>query len=96
VSEQRQKTGGRQKQATTADSRNICGPQIRRARQQRHPRLLLADLSALVRAEGVMLDLVALSKIERGQREVTDFELKAIAASLNLPIKVLVDEQDPV
>jgi transcriptional regulator with XRE-family HTH domain len=96
VAKTRIKTGGRQPSAPADTPKNICGANIRIARRQRQPKLLLAELSALVGAEGIRLDVNALSKIERGQREVTDIELKAIAAALNRSIKWIVNELDTI
>ena len=67
---------------------------MRKARRANQPPLTQADLAARVRDLGVPLNFNAVSKIERGVREVLDYELKAIGEALNVPLKWLLDEKE--
>lgn len=68
---------------------NIVGANIRQARRGHIPRVTQDDLAARLQALGVGLGQVAISKIERGHRPVTDTELAAISIALNVPIQEL-------
>jgi transcriptional regulator with XRE-family HTH domain len=69
--------------------KNICGQQIRTIRRQQQRTLV--DLSAeLDIGFGLKLDRSTLGKIENGVRQVTDIELLAIAAALQVEIEALL------
>ena len=65
-------------------SRNIIGKRVREARRRLNPPLTQDQLSGRLAAEGVQLDRVALAKVEGGLRSAFDFEVKALAAVLNV------------
>jgi hypothetical protein len=65
-------------------SRNIIGKRVREARQRLDPPLTQDQLSGRLAAKGVQLDRVALAKVEGGLRSAFDFEVKALAAALNV------------
>ena len=62
--------------------KNIAGPRIRDARQAHKPPLTQDQLSAKLARLGVPIDRAGISKIENGDRQVCDFELKALARLL--------------
>jgi hypothetical protein len=66
---------------------------MRKARRDTDPRVSQADLSARVEAYGVRLNRASVSKIELGDRTVTDFELRALAAALAVSVGWLVNEE---
>lgn len=61
-------------------SLNICGSNIFRLRKKEKPRMSQRKLADQLQLAGLDLDKNAISKIEAGQRFVTDIELKAFAA----------------
>jgi HTH-type transcriptional regulator, cell division transcriptional repressor len=62
------------------------------ARKTAKPPVTQADLAARLQIQGIKLDRVAISKIETGYREVTDFEVNAVAKALGVPINWLFGE----
>lgn len=74
--------------------RNLVGPRVREARQQQRPRLTQQELAARLQVAGFPLDRVAVAKIEIGLREVTDIELVALAAALQVSAGWLLREPD--
>ena len=74
--------------------RNISGPRIRQARLKAG--LDQIDLVAACDVEfGLTFTQSNISEIERQRREVKDFELKAMALILDVPLEWLLDN-DPV
>ncbi len=73
--------------------RNICGDIVRRERLAR--RLSQARLAAKMQMTGVTIEQDAISRIESGERLVTDYELRAFANIFNLPVEALfLPEED--
>lgn len=60
--------------------KNICGSRVRELRQKK--RLSQAALAAKMQTEGVIMEQDVVSRIEAGDRLVTDYELRAFAAIL--------------
>lgn len=60
-------------------SLNICGSNISRLRKNEKPKMSQRKLADQLQLAGLDLDKNAISKIEAGQRFVTDIELKAFA-----------------
>ena len=50
------------------------------------------DLVARLQVLGLMVDQSTLSKIENGQRPVTDIEVAALAKALKVPVSWLFEE----
>jgi len=71
-------------------SRNIIGPNVRKYRLLKS--LTQEQLTARIQIKGIDFDRTMLSKIETQIREVLDYEIKAIAESLNIPIEYLFQE----
>jgi HTH-type transcriptional regulator, cell division transcriptional repressor len=74
--------------------KNIIAQKMKEARKQAQPRVSQADLAARVEAYGVHIDRLGIGRIEAGTRTVLDFELRAIAAALYVPISWLVGEEE--
>lgn len=70
--------------------RNISGKRIAEARSLAAPPLTQEDLSARLALIGVQMDRAAVAKVENNLRRVLDFELKAIAAALNVKVDWLL------
>ena len=73
---------------------NIVGHRMRIARAMKKPPMSQKDLLAKLQTEGVDISQSTLSKIENGDRHVTDIELKTIAKVLKVSILWLMDESD--
>lgn len=68
--------------------RNISGDRIHQARTAR--RLSQADLAARMQINGVNIEREAISKIETGDRFVTDYELMMFAKVFGVSMDWLV------
>ena len=72
---------------------NVSGVHVRRLRESM--RLTQEQLAARLQIEGVQINQKAVSRIESGLRIVTDYELKALAAVLNVdPSSLLAGAED--
>ncbi len=69
---------------------NVCGPKIKALRRKR--KLSQEQLAAQLQVSGVMLDQRALSRIERQERFLADFELREIAHILRVSADELLRE----
>lgn len=72
---------------------NLCGGRIRRAR--RAQTWSQQQLAACVSGHGVVLDQGAISRIESGGRNVSDYELVALARCLSVSISYLCFGANP-
>jgi len=70
--------------------RNIIGPHVRKARKA--SKITQKDLVAQLQVLGIKIDQAGLSKLENGNRPVTDIEVVAIAKALKVPISQLLEE----
>lgn len=73
--------------------RNIVGPRVRAARRRLTPRLTQAALAVRLQVAGFNIDRAGVAKIECGYREVTDYELVALAKALGISAAWLLDEE---
>ena len=74
--------------------KNIIGNRIRKARQDAKPPLTQSDLVARLQLEGLRdIDQPIVSRIEKGERLVTDYEIKAIAKALKVSVGWLLNEK---
>lgn len=73
--------------------KNVTGPRIRAARVWHSPPLSQAELAACVTKRGVHLDQGAISRIEHRTRNLSDYELVAIARCLKVPVAWLCGQQ---
>ncbi|MDD6160758.1 MAG: helix-turn-helix transcriptional regulator [Oscillospiraceae bacterium] len=70
--------------------KNISGDRIHQARTAM--RLSQADLAARMQVNGVTIEREAISKIETGDRFVTDYELMVFAKVLNVSLEWLISQ----
>ena len=71
--------------------KNVSGERIHQARTAM--RLSQADLAARMQLNGVTIEREAISKIETGDRFVTDYELMVFAKVLNVTMDWLVEQE---
>lgn len=70
--------------------KNISGDRIHQARTTM--RLSQADLAARMQVNGVTIEREAISKIETGDRFVTDYELMVFAKVFNVSMEWLIGQ----
>ncbi len=75
--------------------RNIVGSRVRQARLANKPRITQKELVARLQVLGMMIDQSGLSKIENGQRPVSDVEVIALAKALKISPLLLLQEHGP-
>ena len=74
--------------------KNIIGNRIRKARQDAKPPLTQSDLVARLQLGGLKdIDQPIVSRIEKGERLVTDYEIKAVAKALKVTVGWLLNEK---
>ena len=71
--------------------KNICGDRIRMARLEK--RLSQTDLARLLQLEGVPMEQDVISRMEMGDRLVTDYEVGTIAEVLDVPVLWLLGKE---
>ena len=71
--------------------KNISGDRIHQARTAM--RLSQADLAARMQVNGVAIEREAISKIETGDRFVTDYELMVFAKVFNVSMEWLIGQE---
>lgn len=69
--------------------KNVVGPRIRELRRERDERTSQEELVARLQADGIDIDQSALSRIENGERLVTDIEILALCRALSVSIEDL-------
>jgi transcriptional regulator with XRE-family HTH domain len=75
-------------------TKNIVGSRVRQARKIAKPRITQLDLVARLQLAGLSIDQSGLSKLENGQRPVTDIEVAALAKALRVSVAWLLGETD--
>jgi len=73
------------------EKRNIVGARVRQARKIAKPPITQVDLVARLQLLGVVIDQSGLSKIENGQRPVSDIEVVALAEALKVSVAWLLE-----
>jgi transcriptional regulator with XRE-family HTH domain len=73
--------------------KNISGNRIHQARTAM--RLSQADLAARMQVNGVTIEREAISKIETGDRFVTDYELMVFAKVFGVSMDWLIGREEP-
>lgn len=71
--------------------KNISGDRIHQARTAQ--RMSQADLAARMQVNGVIIEREAISKIETGDRFVTDYELMVFARVLQVSMEWLTENE---
>ena len=64
--------------------KNVVGSRIRDARRGKRHRVTQVELAARLQAMGLEIDQSAISKIENGERLITDMEIVAICRALGI------------
>lgn len=67
-------------------SKNIIGPRVKEIRHMSKPIITQENLSAKLELMGISLDRLSISRIESGNRFVTDYEVVALSKALNVSI----------
>ena len=73
------------------DSLNVVGPKVKQARLANQPPITQNELAIRLQVLGWDIDRFGVSKIERGQRQVTDKEILLLAEALNISISELLE-----
>jgi HTH-type transcriptional regulator, cell division transcriptional repressor len=74
-------------------ARNVIGRRIREARLKSKPPVSQDDLAGRLAARGIVLDQTAISRIERQERYLMDYEVAAIAKCLKVSVAWLHGEK---
>ena len=74
--------------------RNIVGTRVRQTRKAARPLITQTDLVARLQLLGILIDQSGVSKIESGQRPVSDIEVVALAKALRVSVSWLLEETD--
>ncbi len=69
-------------------NKNICGKKVRQARKKSG--LTQDELAAQLQVEGVNIERDSISRLEKGNRFVADYELKVLAKVLKVDMEWLV------
>ena len=75
-------------------NKNIVGDRVRIARAIHKPPMSQSDLLAQLQVKGFKITQPALSRMENGQRPVTDIELVALSEILNVSVVWLLDKTE--
>lgn len=75
------------------EEKNIFGPRIRVARRSANPPITQDELSARLATKGIILDRSAISRVEKQERYLMDYELVAIAEALRISVKELLNDR---
>ncbi len=76
------------------NDKNLIGSRLRLARLMKKPIVRQKDLLARLEVKGLHLSDSAISKIESGNRSVTDIELVAFAEALNVSVMWLLGKDN--
>lgn len=72
-------------------AKNISGERVYQARTSRH--MTQQELAARMQVEGVVIEREAISKIETGDRLVTDYELLAFSKVFHVSLNWLIENE---
>ena len=81
------------KQTKKGLSRNVIGRRVRQARLKAKPPISQDDLAGRLAGKGIVLDQTAISRIERQDRYLMDYEVAAIAKCLKVSVAWLHGEK---
>lgn len=84
------------KKTWQSNNRNIVGKRIREARLKAKPTISQDNLVGRLAVRGIMVDQSAISRIERQERYLMDYEIAAIARSLRVSVGWLFGEKNNV
>jgi transcriptional regulator with XRE-family HTH domain len=80
------------KKTRASEFKNVIGERVRLARVAMRPSVSQEDLSGRLAAKGVQITQTGISKLEKGQRYVLDYEALAIAKALRVSVSWLYGE----
>lgn len=69
--------------------KNVVGPKVREARYRGGRKVSQEVLAARLQALGVDIDQTALSRLENGERQITDIEILAVCKALGIAVAEL-------
>lgn len=72
---------------------NVVGPKVKKARISKSPGISQAELAIKLQTLGWDIDRFGVSKIERGERQVTDKEVLLLAKALSVSVRELLGEK---
>lgn len=72
--------------------KNICGDRVREARIKQ--RITQEDLAARLQVAGVNIERNSVSRLETGNRFVSDFELLILSQVLNVNVEWLLSQDE--
>jgi len=72
--------------------RNVVGQRVQQARKASKPMITQVDLTARLQVLGIKIEQSSISKIESGQRPVSDVETVALAKALKVSVAWLLGE----
>ena len=81
------------KKTWQSNTRNIVGKRIREARLKAKPSISQDNLVGRLAVRGIIMDQSAVSRIERQERYLMDYEIVAIAKSLRVSVGWLFGEK---
>ena len=73
------------------EKKNTVGERVRQARKSAKPPITQTDLVARLQLQYMNIDQSGLSKLENGQRPVSDIEVLALARALKVPVGWLLE-----
>ena len=73
--------------------KNVVGPRIRSARYRSGNRVTQEQLAARLQTLSIDLDQTTISRIESGNRPITDIEIIAICKALDINVSTLFEEE---
>ena len=73
--------------------RNVVGSRVRQARSMAIPRVTQTVLAARLQVMGLVIEQTTISKIEKGQRPVLDFEVVALSEALGVSVGWLLGQE---
>lgn len=76
--------------STPSSKLNICGPNVKRIRKSQNPPITQEQLATKLQTLGWDIDRFVISKIERGNRRVTDKELLIFTQVLSTSLDELL------
>ncbi len=76
------------------ETKNVVGVRVRQARRAAKPQITQVDLVARLQLLDVNIDQSGISKIEKGQRPVLDYEVIALAHALKVTASWLLEGKE--
>lgn len=71
---------------------NVVGPRVKEARMKHNPPMTQEQLAIRLQLLNWQIDRFGVSKIERGERQVTDKEVLLLAEALSVSVAYLLGE----